>query len=200
MKSNGLNKFIICLGGAAVVLGLFSAPVFALSITPTSGMLNITRWESNDNSNCNAACVSTLTGMPNLVEVYKQDQGDEPTDTGALAGSYSTTFANLVSDPQDATITYGVGNSLDCPNLACKLVVKDGKNTPAIYAFDLNALGWNGTETLNMTGFWPNQGAISHVALYSGSGEPIPEPSTMLLFGTGLAGLVAWRYRKQKTS
>ena len=25
---------------------------------------------------------------------------------------------------------------------------------------------------------------------------PIPEPSTMLLFGTGLAGLAAWRYRK----
>ena len=27
---------------------------------------------------------------------------------------------------------------------------------------------------------------------------PIPEPSTMLLFGSGLAGLVAWRYRKSR--
>lgn len=26
--------------------------------------------------------------------------------------------------------------------------------------------------------------------------NPIPEPSTMLLFGSGLAGLAAWRYRK----
>ena len=36
---------------------------------------------------------------------------------------------------------------------------------------------------------------------YEGTGtDPIPEPSTMLLFGSGLAGLVGWRKWKTKTA
>jgi len=32
----------------------------------------------------------------------------------------------------------------------------------------------------------------------NGGGNPIPEPATVILFGTGLAGLAAWRMRKAK--
>ncbi|MDH5575658.1 MAG: PEP-CTERM sorting domain-containing protein [Nitrospirota bacterium] len=40
------------------------------------------------------------------------------------------------------------------------------------------------------------QATISFTTGHSSSPPPIPEPSTMLLFGSGLAGLAAWRYGK----
>ena len=39
---------------------------------------------------------------------------------------------------------------------------------------------------------------ISHFTGYNSAGTPVPEPTTMLLFGTGLAGLVVSRIRKKK--
>ena len=38
---------------------------------------------------------------------------------------------------------------------------------------------------------------IDNISL-NGPMAPIPEPSTMILFGTGLAGLMGWRYRKKQ--
>ncbi len=60
------------------------------------------------------------------------------------------------------------------------------------------------TDLLNFNtssvGFLPSLDPVTSVAGFAAGGEssshPIPEPSTMLLFGTGLVGLATWRWKR----
>lgn len=188
MNMNSLKK----LGATLVALAAFASAAHALSITPTSGVLNTTRWEGNQTSQ--AQIDPVIAGIiGNSTEQYKQNVGDA-NDTGPYATSYVTTFTNTPSDPSNALIDY-VGGPILGPT--AYLLVKDGNQTPAWYLFNLTALGWNGTADLELSGFWPNQGAISHVALYQGAGGDIPGvpdgSTTVALLGLALGALAVAR-------
>jgi len=165
-----------------------SATAHALQITP--GTTAIATGNETGQAAIDAIILPLIAPS---TELYKQNVGDAA-DSGSLAGSYTTTFSNSPLDPADATITYS-GGSIVGPT--AYLLVKGGSQTPAWYLFDLTFLGWDGMATLDIEGFWPAQGSISHVALYGTAGTPrVPDAgSTLAMLGVGLA-LVAWARRK----
>jgi hypothetical protein len=190
-----ITRKISGLVATGVALFALSTVAQALSLTPSStGVIG----RNLGPSNCEPACVYDTFGLEadgSLQLLYKQDVGGP--ESGSFAGSYSTAFFNSPTDPADATITFTGGAAITCG--VCYLIIKDGNQQPSYYFFDLTAAGWNGTDSIILTGFWPNQGAISHVAIWgSSSDRSVPEPGTLGLLGLGLAGIAAGIRRRRK--
>jgi hypothetical protein len=183
--------FLVC------ALLAFAPQVHALSITETTGELNVSRWEG-----------TTGPGMPSIYEdiedtleldlesllLYKSDYvPNEEEESGLLENSYNTTYSG---DPNNATIRYTGG---DFVGPTAYLLVKDGNNKPIWFLFNLTTLEWNGTDDLVLTGFWENRGgAISNVSLYGNTTTAVPEPATMLMLGSGMLGLVLISRKRSK--
>lgn len=165
----------------AVAALLVSAQAQALLITPSDcGTTFVCETGTETSTSIINAYIESTYGVN---ELYKSNVGGG--DEGAFAGDYTTTFTNSASDPSDASIAFTGTDSISCPD--CYLLVKDGNHSPAWYLFDISS--WDGTETIDLRGFWPDGGAISHVSIYGDGDRNVPEPGVLALLAVGLLGL-----------
>jgi hypothetical protein len=191
-----MKRAFLTVAAAVMLVAGAAGSAQAALITPEMGVLNITRWEGDDNSQAAInAIIGPILALSGSVELYKQDRTTS-TESGALAGSYSSVLGNNAG-----TITYDGGVFV---GPVAFLLVKDGNASPNWHLFNLTALlGWDGQETLELSGFFLDKdpvrpgnqggGAISHVTLYGSEagggsdGGTVPEPATLALFGAALA-------------
>jgi len=173
---------LACGAMAGILLTMLSVQVEALTLGPGDMIID---GSISGPSNCEPDCIPA-SGSDAFELLYKKDV-DEGLESGGFAGSYETEFDSSPDDPADAYIRYVGGPAISCG--VCWLVVKDGSHEPYYYFYDLGAAGWNGTDTIELLGFWPDGGAISHVSIWGRPGTNVPEPGTLGLIGLGLAGL-----------
>lgn len=149
-------------------------------------------WTDNSNSFLDSSDLETITGISGLLKAYKAES-DPTGEEGPFASSYETTFSNTSTDPEDALIEWIGPSVLNCPE--CILVVKDGDTDPSNYLFDIGS--WNGMESIDLQGFWPNSGAISNVTIWS---TDVPEPGTLSLMVIGTFGILLFTRRRRVVS
>lgn len=187
------------------VTKLSLAGMLAMSMAYNAQALSITPADASQFGNQTSQSLIDAAIAPTIgsaTELYKSNVGG--VEEKALASSYATAYLDSPMDPSGATITYTGGLTV---GPTAWMLVKDGQSNPAWYLFNLTALGWNGTATLDLSAFWVGQGqlgngSISHIALYGGSGgtgtTSVPDGGITLAF-LGLAlGSLGFARRKLK--
>ena len=196
----------------AIGVFAFGTAVNSASFTPAEA-----DWSGDEPNTFHEEDIAGITGFAGtdpddgstlLRELFKADF-DGLIESGTYDYSYDIVWTG---EPNGGTIT-GTGTEfvdiIECT--VCYLYVKDGKNDPSWYLFNISQGTenfWDGIDPLILSGFWEDngeivvQGSISHVTIFgweSSKGLTPPEvpiPAAAWLFGSGLIGLVGVARRK----
>ncbi|MDA3786315.1 MAG: PEP-CTERM sorting domain-containing protein [Deltaproteobacteria bacterium] len=125
---------------------------------------------------------SVLMGDHIITDKYDTDDGDGWFGIDEMEGVFAHA---LTSEPAYFLIKTGANTGNDDTHF-----LFENLTSLAWGVIDLEEMGFDEGNIGNIE-------KISHIAEFDGGGNEIPEPATMLLFGTGLAGLAAARRRNK---
>ena len=122
----------------------------------------------------------------------KSGYGDHYNDGELLGWATDYNYTNGLgfgAGQADATFTFQMTLNMDDPAFGASSPWYNGQEGQMVFWFG----GWTQNANLDWTGLYEG-----NIILEGNEVAPVPEPATMLLFGTGLAGLIGIRTRKKK--
>lgn len=206
-----MKKFDSRTAGRSLFLCLFALALLAFTSTRAKA----------DEVTISGSTTGTVTGVPQLTFAGNNFTGTTALGFGSLSGSNSlgSFFLNTaptqalggsftlnitftapvgIAGGQGATYTATITGSVS-PNVDQGGVLIDFNNAPQLFTFS-NASG-TGSFTLTIADVFVQTGRSAQLtAGITGQQSAIPEPMTMLLFGTGLAGVAAKVRRRRKAA